>query len=106
MLHVDGLKNRLEALCSPQLVSAFNSMDAHKSKVFVRIFADMDRSSELVKYYRKCARAKLLKAWIQIVEAELEMVEETALHWTYKFFDAVVKHIREQVRFTVHLFPF
>jgi hypothetical protein len=94
----------LEAFCSPQLVSAFNTMDATKAKFFVRIFADMDRSPELVKYYRKCARAKLLKSWIQIVEqAEMEMVEETALHWTYKFFDAVVKQIREQVRVFVKL---
>ena len=97
-VHVDGLKNRLEALSSPQLVSAFNTMDIAKSKFFVKIFADMDRSPELVKYYRKCARAKLLKVWIQIVDqAELEMVEETALHWTYKFFDAVIKHVQEQV---------
>jgi hypothetical protein len=25
------------------------------------------------------------------------MVEATALHWTFKFFDAVVKHVQEQV---------
>jgi len=79
-LHVDGLKNRLEALSSPQLViillydmdficsnllssqvSAFNSMDVERSAFFVKIFANMDRSSELLKYYRKCTRAKLLK---------------------------------------------
>jgi hypothetical protein len=99
VLHVDGLKNRLEALSSPQLVSAFNSMDVAKSKFFVRIFADMERSPELVKYYRKCTRAKLLKIWGQIVEeTEIEVGEETVLHWTYKFFDAVVKNIQEQVR--------
>jgi hypothetical protein len=40
----------------------------------------------------------MLKIWIQIVEeTETEMVEETALHWTYKFFDAVLKNVQEQV---------
>jgi hypothetical protein len=46
-----------------------------RSKFFVRIFADMDRSPELVKYYRKCARARLLKVWIQIVE-QAELVSQ------------------------------
>ena len=97
-MHVDGLKNRLEALSSPQLVSAFNSMDTGKSKFFVRIFADMDRSPELVKYYRKCVRAKLLKIWAQIVEeTEMEVGESTVLQWTYNFFDAVLKNLQEQV---------
>jgi hypothetical protein len=41
-------------------------MDAAKSKFFVRIFSDMDRSPELVKYYRKCVRARLLKTWLQV----------------------------------------
>jgi hypothetical protein len=98
VLHVDGLKNRLEALSSPQLVSAFNSMDVNKSKFFVRIFADMDRSPELVKYYRKCIRAKLLKIWVQIVEeTEMEVGEVTVLQWTHKFFEAVVRNVQEQV---------
>jgi hypothetical protein len=40
----------------------------------------------------------MLKIWIQIVEeTETEMVEETALHWTYKFFDAVLKNVQEHV---------
>ncbi len=32
VMHVEGLKNRLEALASPQLVAAFNSGDAGKAK--------------------------------------------------------------------------
>ena len=33
-----GLKNRLEALASPQLVAAFNSNNNERSKFFVKIF--------------------------------------------------------------------
>ncbi len=32
VMHVEGLKNRLEALASPQLVAAFNASDAEKAK--------------------------------------------------------------------------
>ena len=58
---VEGLKNRLEALASPQLVSAFNSNNSERSKFFVKIFSDMERSQQLLKYYRKCVRARALK---------------------------------------------
>ena len=62
---VEGLKNRLEALASPQLVTAFNSNDVEKSKFFVKIFSSMDRSPQLLKYYRKCVRARALKKWYE-----------------------------------------
>lgn len=33
-VHLEALKNRLEALASPQIVAAFNSMSTGKSAVF------------------------------------------------------------------------
>ena len=63
VLHVEGLKNRLEALASPKLVAAFNGVDTESAKFFVKMFADMERLPQLLKYYRKCIRARLLKAW-------------------------------------------
>ena len=65
--HVEGLKNRLEALASPKLVAAFNGVDEESAKFFVKMFADMDRLPQLLKYYRKCIRARLLKAWAELV---------------------------------------
>jgi hypothetical protein len=52
---VEGMKNRLEALSSPQLVAAFNADDAEKARFFVKIFASMDRGEQLLKYYRHVA---------------------------------------------------
>ena len=65
--HVEGLKNRLEALASPKLVAAFNGVDEESAKFFAKMFADMDRLPQLLKYYRKCIRARLLKAWAELV---------------------------------------
>ena len=56
---MESLKNRLEALASPQLVTTFNSSDAEKSKFFVKIFTDMEREEQLLKYYRKCLKVNL-----------------------------------------------
>ena len=53
VIHVEGLKNRLEAMSSPHLVQAFNSNDLTRAQFFVKVFADMDRGLQLLKYYRK-----------------------------------------------------
>ena len=91
---VEGLKNRLEALASPQLVAAFNNNDIEKSKFFVKIFSDMDRSPQLLKYYRKCVRARALKTWSNIVEDNEQF---TLLEWTKSYFIYLKKLIEEQV---------
>ncbi len=49
---VEGMKNRLEAMASPQLVAAFNADDADKARFFVTIFGNMERDDQLLKYYR------------------------------------------------------
>ena len=71
VLHVEGLKNRLEAMSSPHLVQAFNNNDLAKAQFFVKVFGDMERSSQLLKYYRKvrvqkvmCANYSSIKSWI------------------------------------------
>ncbi len=92
---VEGLKNRLEALASPQLVAAFNNCDKEKSKFFVQIFSDMDRSNQLLKYYRKCVRAKALKTWSNTVEDNEQM---TYLQWISSFTQHLTKQLDEQVR--------
>ncbi len=87
---MEGLKNRLEALASPQLVAAFNNGDVEKSIFFVKIFADMERSTQLLKYYRKCIRARLAKTWSNYVEDNEQF---TILEWSKYFFD----HIKSEI---------
>ena len=87
---------RLEALASPQLVLAFNTNDKEKSKFFDQVFSDMNRSPQLLKYYRKCVRARALKAWSNIVEDNEQF---TLLEWSKSYFS----YLRQQVEIQVLL---
>ena len=84
----------MEALASPQLVLAFNTNDKEKSKFFDQIFSDMNRSPQLLKYYRKCVRARALKAWSNIVEDNEQF---TLLEWSKSYFS----YLRQQVEIQV-----
>jgi hypothetical protein len=95
VLHVEGLKNRLEALASPQLVTAFNADDADRMRTFVRIFKQMDRSQQLIKYYRKCLKARFLRFWERLVE---EKQHQTVLEWTKEFFQYIETTLKDQVK--------
>uniref|UniRef100_A0A8D0S7P0 Conserved oligomeric Golgi complex subunit 7 n=1 Tax=Sus scrofa TaxID=9823 RepID=A0A8D0S7P0_PIG len=53
-VHLEALKNRLEALASPQIVAAFTSQSIDQSKVFVKVFTEIDRMPQLLAYYYKC----------------------------------------------------
>ena len=91
---MEGLKNRLEAMASPQLVSAFNCNDSERSKFFVKIFADMERSTQLLKYYRKCVRARALKTWANIVDDNEQF---TLLEWSKSYFSYLKQQVKDQV---------
>lgn len=114
VLHVEGLKNRLEAMSSPHLVQAFNNNDLAKAQFFVKVFGDMERSSQLLKYYRKCTRAKLLRiktdpdpAAYGASELEEKVMKEDALatfHAIKHFFDQSVKIIGDQLAWFPQVF--
>uniref|UniRef100_A0A673YEZ9 Conserved oligomeric Golgi complex subunit 7 n=1 Tax=Salmo trutta TaxID=8032 RepID=A0A673YEZ9_SALTR len=53
-VHLEALKNRLEALASPQIVATFNSMSIDQAKLFVKVFTEIDRMPQLLAYYYKC----------------------------------------------------
>ncbi|XP_041482343.1 conserved oligomeric Golgi complex subunit 7-like isoform X2 [Lytechinus variegatus] len=55
---LEVLKNRLEALLSPQLVSAFNSHSLEATQKYVKIFKDMERLPQLRNYYYKCHKVQ------------------------------------------------
>lgn len=101
---MESLKNRLEALASPQVVAAFNSSDEAKAKFFVKIFNGMERGSQLLKYFRKCLKARLIKDWEKIVEDNQHL---GVLEWCGMFFAQLEQTIGNQVKikssFFVHL---
>nr|XP_006637161.1 PREDICTED: conserved oligomeric Golgi complex subunit 7 [Lepisosteus oculatus] len=53
-VHLEALKNRLEALASPQIVATFNSQSTDQAKLFVKVFTEIDRMPQLLAYYYKC----------------------------------------------------
>ncbi|XP_076469947.1 conserved oligomeric Golgi complex subunit 7-like isoform X2 [Babylonia areolata] len=73
--HLEKLKNRLEALISPQLVAAFNAQSLEATQRFTQMFEDMDRLPQLYKYYHKCYKSQLLQSWRTISETEGSVAE-------------------------------
>eukprot|EP00095_Tigriopus_kingsejongensis_P003579 maker-scaffold140_size315649-snap-gene-2.23 protein:Tk03579 transcript:maker-scaffold140_size315649-snap-gene-2.23-mRNA-1 annotation:"conserved oligomeric golgi complex subunit 7" len=100
--HVESLKNRLEALASPQVVAAFNSTDEAKAKFFVQVFKDMERDQQLLKYYRKCLKAKVVKNWEKIVEENQHL---GILEWLAIFFAQSEQILTNQVEWFRNVFP-
>jgi len=90
---VEGFKNRLEAMASPQLVAAFNSDDLERAIFFVGIFGCMERADQLLKYYRKCLKARILKSWVKVLD---EKQHQAVLEWSKAFFDQLETLIEKQ----------
>ncbi|RUS78612.1 hypothetical protein EGW08_013618 [Elysia chlorotica] len=68
--HLEKLKNRLEALLSPQLITAFNAQSLEETQKYVKIFEDIERLPQLYKYYHKCHKHNLLQSWKSIWAAD------------------------------------
>jgi len=52
------------------LVSGFYVLCAEQSRIYVRIFSDMDRLPQLVKYYHRCEEKLILQQWRNLVEIQ------------------------------------
>ncbi|XP_018407840.1 PREDICTED: conserved oligomeric Golgi complex subunit 7 [Nanorana parkeri] len=72
-VYLEALKNRLEALCSPQIVSAFNSQSVDQAKMFVKVFSEIDRMPQLLAYYYKCHKVQLVFAWQELCQSEMPL---------------------------------
>ncbi|KAK7872478.1 hypothetical protein R5R35_014269 [Gryllus longicercus] len=99
-LQLEGLKNRLEAIASPLLVQAFTTGSLDQSRVFIRVFTSIDRLAQLLKYYHKCQKGALLQQWSHLVEEQDEGVQE----WLHKFYDKLLSHWHEQVKWCGQVF--
>ncbi|CAB4019866.1 conserved oligomeric Golgi complex subunit 7-like [Paramuricea clavata] len=84
---LEGLKNKLEALLSPKLVSAFNSHSLEESQEYFQIFRDIDRLDQLQNYYIRCHKSKLLQTWKDIRE---EDPSQTMLDWLSIFYNSLL----------------
>ncbi|XP_046855424.1 conserved oligomeric Golgi complex subunit 7-like [Xenia sp. Carnegie-2017] len=84
---LEGLKNKLEALLSPKLVSAFNSHSLDESREYFQIFSDIDRLDQLQNYYVRCHKSKLLQLWKDVQD---EDPNKTMLDWLSVFYNSLL----------------
>ncbi|KAK2543967.1 conserved oligomeric Golgi complex subunit 7 [Columba livia] len=72
-VHLEALKNRLEAMASPQIVAAFNSQAVDQAKTFVKVFTEIDRMPQLLAYYYKCHKVQLVAVWQDLCQSDLSL---------------------------------
>lgn len=98
-VHLEALKNRLEALASPQIVATFNSMSIDQAKLFVKVFTEIDRMPQLLAYYYKCHKGQLASMWQDISQSELSLN-----HQLTEFYDTLLSTWHSQLQWTSQVF--
>ncbi|XP_072035028.1 conserved oligomeric Golgi complex subunit 7-like [Amphiura filiformis] len=100
--HLETLKNRLEAMLSPQLVSAFNTHSLESTQQYVKIFSDIDRLPQLYNYYYKCHKTSLLQQWQTLQE---QNADKPLAEWLASFYDTLVATWHKEVKWCEQVFP-
>ncbi|KAM7370900.1 hypothetical protein PAMP_010410 [Pampus punctatissimus] len=98
-VHLEALKNRLEALASPQIVATFNSMSIDQAKLFVKVFTEIDRMPQLLAYYYKCHKGQLVSMWQDISQSELTLKQQLS-----EFYDTLLSTWHAQLQWTSQVF--
>ncbi|CAN7997382.1 unnamed protein product [Ixodes hexagonus] len=99
---LESLKNQLEAMLSTQLVQAFTSQSMDAAKSYVRIFGDIRRMPQLLKYYHNCQRTTLVEAWRKTVDSD---ADDTFVDWLNSFHDVLVSWWHAQMSWCNQVFP-
>uniref|UniRef100_A0A7N6BPH9 Conserved oligomeric Golgi complex subunit 7 n=1 Tax=Anabas testudineus TaxID=64144 RepID=A0A7N6BPH9_ANATE len=98
-VHLEALKNRLEALASPQIVATFNSMSIDQAKLFVKVFTEIDRMPQLLAYYYKCHKVGLVSMWQDLSQSELSLNQQLT-----EFYDTVLSAWHAQLQWSSQVF--
>lgn len=98
-VHLEALKNRLEALASPQIVSTFNSRSIDQAKLFVKVFTEIDRMPQLLAYYYKCHKGQLVSTWQDLSQSELSLNQQLS-----EFYDTLLLTWHEQLQWSSQVF--
>lgn len=72
-VHLEALKNRLEAFASPQIIAAFSGQAVDQAKMLVKIFTEVDRMPQLLAYYYKGHKVELLAVWQELCQSDLPL---------------------------------
>lgn len=98
-VHLEALKNRLEAMASPQIVAAFNSQSVDQARLFVKVFVAVDRMPQLLTYYYKCHKGQLVSVWQELCQSDLSLN-----HQLRDFYDTLLATWHSQVQWTCQVF--
>ncbi|XP_060885058.1 conserved oligomeric Golgi complex subunit 7 [Labrus mixtus] len=98
-VHLEALKNRLEALASPQIVATFNSMSIDQAKLFVKVFTEIDRMPQLLTYYYKCHKGQLVSMWQDLSQSELSLNQQLS-----EFYDTLLSMWHSQLQWSSQVF--
>ncbi|XP_033963456.1 conserved oligomeric Golgi complex subunit 7 [Pseudochaenichthys georgianus] len=98
-VHLEALKNRLEALASPQIVATFNSMSLDQAKLFVKVFTEIDRMPQLLAYYYKCHKGQLVSMWQDLSQSELSLNQQLS-----EFYDTLLSSWHSQLQWSSQVF--
>uniref|UniRef100_A0A8C9SRA1 Conserved oligomeric Golgi complex subunit 7 n=1 Tax=Scleropages formosus TaxID=113540 RepID=A0A8C9SRA1_SCLFO len=98
-VHLEALKNRLEALASPQIVATFSSQSVEQAKLFVKVFTEIDRMPQLLAYYYKCHKVHLVGAWQDLCQSELSFNKQLS-----EFYDTLLSAWHSQLQWSSQVF--
>lgn len=100
--HLEKLKNRLEAMLSPQLMSAFNAQSVEAAQMFTAIFKSIDRLPQLYKFYNTCHKGTLLQWWKSLVESN---ADDSLVEWMNQLYDHLLSEWHSQMKWCGQIFP-
>ncbi|KAK6481641.1 conserved oligomeric Golgi complex subunit 7 isoform X1 [Huso huso] len=98
-VHLEALKNRLEAMASPKIVATFNSQSLEQAKVFVKVFMEIDRMPQLLTYYYKCHKGQLVTVWQELCQSELSLDRQLT-----EFYDTLLATWHAQLQWSIQVF--
>lgn len=99
--HLETLKNRLEAILSPQLMAAFNARSIDMAQMFTSIFRSIDRLPQLYKFYNTCHKSTLLQEWKNILDSNSE---ESVVEWLNQLYDHLLSTWHTQIKWCSQIF--
>uniref|UniRef100_A0A452HBS6 Conserved oligomeric Golgi complex subunit 7 n=1 Tax=Gopherus agassizii TaxID=38772 RepID=A0A452HBS6_9SAUR len=98
-VHLEALKNRLEAMASPQIVATFNAQSVDQAKVFVKVFNEIDRMPQLLAYYYKCHKVQLVTVWQDLCQSDLSLNRQLT-----ELYDTLLGTWHSQLQWVMQIF--
>lgn len=98
---LETLKNKLEAMLSPQVVAAFSSQSLESAQKFVKIFESIDRLPQLEKYYHRYHKGQLLQKWRQL---QSDNQNASLKEWLSEFYDILLSMWHTQIQWCGQVF--